>query len=302
MWDVVQFRNYYVPHISIAFLSIGLFLALAYKPLAPVRRKVYGAIFFFLALMSGLAGISNVFVCVGTVCFILCLRGALGGKAEGAPKVFLLFFVVQFVFNAFVIVTTEFSPRFFVLPLVFVVPVIPVLLQEATVSRIKRYLMALPLSVAFVTGAVLSFGSVLTSDSNKDKHAVAAFLQDHGYGFGYASFWNANVLSYLTDGKLEVAHFFRARRSEVGWDECVTNSVRPDRWISDRWLTPDRYYRDDAGDGRKVFFWVTQDEYNAVPDAAVFANGKLVYNDAFYRVYEHDDNNAFKKAFLPARN
>ncbi len=48
MWDIVQFGNYYVPHIAIAFLYVGLFLALTYKPLAPVRRRVYGIIFFFL--------------------------------------------------------------------------------------------------------------------------------------------------------------------------------------------------------------------------------------------------------------
>lgn len=408
MWDIVQFGNYYVPHIAIAFLYIGLFLALAYKSPSPVRRRVYGIIFFFLAFMSGLAGIryilyflfplaativglaaqrllreklpfsarsfflsdksvfyafsgliagglgyvgnnlvlsrifsfaeyntttftsigdvsladildallgtlgwrngvsvftpagiSNIFVCMGIVCLILCLRGILGNKEDGIPQVFLLFFVVMLIFNVFVIVTTDFTPRFFILPLVFVVPVIPVLLQAASVSIIPRYLMTLTLSMVFVAGAFLSFGTVLTTDFNKDKHAVAEFLQSNGYRFGYGSFWNANVFSYLSNGSLEVAHFFRARRSEVDWVEYVTNSIRPDRWISDRWLTPERYYQDDAGGGEKVFFLVTQDEYNAVPDAAVFANGQLVYNDEFYRVYEYANNDAFKQSFLP---
>ncbi len=411
MWDIVQFGNYYVPHIIIAFIYIGLFLSLAYKDSTVLRKRIYAVLFFFLAFMSGLAGIRyilyflfplaatvlglatqrlvtqqqpfsmktfflsdkpvfygfwgllagglgyisnslilsrifsfaeynttafnsigdvsladilngllgilgwrngvsvftpagiiNIFVCAGIVCLILCLLRILRTNTEGSTAVFLLFFTVAFIFNVFVIVTTEFAQRFFILPLVFLVPVIPVLLQEARVCAIKRYLMTLFLSVVFVAGAFLTFGSVLTSDSNKDKHAVAQFLQNQDYSFGYASFWNANVFSFLSDGELELANFFRERRSEVGWVEYVTTSIRPDRWISDRWLTPDRFYQDNAGGGEKVFFLVTQEEFNAVPDANVFANARQVYSDDFYRVFEYDDNNAFKQSFLAPQN
>lgn len=407
MWDIVQFGNYYIPHISIAFLYIGLFFSLSYKDLTILRKRIYGASYFFLAFMSGLAGIRyilyfifplaatvlglatqklirqqqqfsiktfflsnksvfygtagllagglgyisnslilsrifsfaqyntttftsigdvslaqilngllgilgwrnevsvftpagiiNIFVCVGIVCFIMCLRQTLSNKEEGITTVFLLFFVVTFIFNVFVIVTTEFASRFFILPLVFMVPVIPVLLQETNVCIIKRYLTILLLSVVFVAGAFLSFGTALSSDNNKDKHAVAQFLQSHDYSFGYATFWNANVFSFLSDGKLELAHFFRERRSEVDWVQYVTTSIKPDRWISDRWLTPNRFYQDHVGDGKKVFFLVTQKEFNAAPNANVFINGRQVYSDDFYRVFEYDDNNTFKQSFL----
>lgn len=54
MWDFVQFGNYYIPHIAIAFVVVGLFLALTYRYLPNRKRRVFWGLYTFLALTSGL--------------------------------------------------------------------------------------------------------------------------------------------------------------------------------------------------------------------------------------------------------
>ena len=35
---------------------------------------------------------------------------------------------------------------------------------------------------------------------------VVGFLQDNGYTFGYANFWDANVITEMTNGQIEMVN------------------------------------------------------------------------------------------------
>lgn len=48
------------------------------------------------------------------------------------------------------------------------------------------------------------YGSMLAANKNIGRQAVAAWLVENGYTEGYATFWNANVLTELSGGRLQM--------------------------------------------------------------------------------------------------
>ena len=71
----------------------------------------------------------------------------------------------------------------------------------------------------------------------------------------------------------------------------------PDTFEWDKWLTPARYYTENFGENQKVFFIVLNVEYDQTPEANIFLNGDLIYNDDKYRIYQYESNNDFIDSF-----
>ena len=49
--------------------------------------------------------------------------------------------------------------------------------------------------------------------------------------------------------------------------------------------------------GKKVFLIVQPKQIEATPNANIFKNGKLVFKNEFYEVFEYKDNETFKNSF-----
>lgn len=401
MWRIVQFGNYYIPHIAIAFIVIGLFFALVYRDLSLKKYKFFLGLFIFFSFTSGLAGIRyilyflfplaatiisiavadlykmggvfsfrgffvedkkcffsclalalggigyvannvvlsslfsfsqfnttsftsigavsfsevqnallgilgyknqvsvftpsgivNILLYVGVIFFILAVVQTLKGSFNSRQSVFLLFSVIMFGFNAFIFINTEYIARYFILPLAFIVPCAAVLMEDERISVVRRYMAAVSLSVALLSGAFVTYGTVLCSDHNASKYPVRDFLVSRGYEFGYGTFWNANVFTFLTDGRVRLGNLDKHLD-----EEGVTVITKEYGW--DNWLTPDRYYTYDYGD-KPIFLVLTQDEYGVAREDAVVQAGAEVYCDEFYRVFEYPSHEAFKAAFSPA--
>ncbi|WP_245523727.1 hypothetical protein [Treponema brennaborense] len=162
-------------------------------------------------------------------------------------------------------------------------------LYEKDISALKRYMLGVSLAAVLICSSFITYETVLCTDNNTDKHEVAAFLQEQSYTFGYATFWNANVFTFMTNGKVEIANLYR---KNDGGTDLIT-----DRFKCDKWLTPERYYEDTERNDEKVFLLVTNDEYDASSDLRIFQTGKRVYTDDFYQVFEYANNTVFKNGF-----
>ena len=397
MWGMVQFGNYYIPHIAMSFVYIGFFLSLAYSELSEKKRKTFCILFFALAFISGASGIRyilnfqlpiavaivscavyrlvnkkesfafsrffikdkpvfyavmNIFVsafgyivnssvlsklfyflkyndkkfnAIGDVnfsdvyravfeifgyhsdalvfgpaginnvmlyiafiffiaCFIVCIK-----KYESAHKrFFFIITAVMIVLNSFAIIHIEYGERYFIPSLVYCVPCFALFLESQTLSALKKYLVGLSLSVVLIAGAFITYIDILTSDGNSDKRAVCRFLDDN-YDFGYATFWNANIFTMMTDGRLEFGNLYPDTIDGVDYI--------PEKFQCHLWLTPKRFYRDDYKSDEPIFFLVTQKEYADSPKRTVFKNGRQVYSDDFYRVFEFENKKAFIDGF-----
>ena len=112
--------------------------------------------------------------------------------------------------------------------------------------------------------------SYLSADKNQGKRAVAAFLQENGYDFGFATYWNANIMTELTDGAVEIA-----------------NIGDPEYLEFFKWSSPMRYYEEGYHQG-ETFLLLTAEQRAEYAEAEALQVGEVVYQDGDYTVYVYE--------------
>lgn len=230
-------------------------------------------------------GVVNVLLFVFIVFFIICFIKAYKTETSEKNKDFLSFLLIMTVFNCFIFKNTDqFYNRFLILPFIFVLPCIILFIKNPAIKTLYKGIITFSFTIIVLTSTVLVYESFLNEKRNDDKIGITNFLKNNDYHYGYASFWNANVFTYLTDGKIEVANLDR--------DEADFYNFHIHKW-----LTPERYCTDDFGGNEKMILIVTKDEYTKSSDAKLFSNGKLVFRDDYYYIFEYKDNKTFKESF-----
>jgi hypothetical protein len=141
---------------------------------------------------------------------------------------------------------------------------------ETREYRFDRLMVTVALAVLLLLGTAKTTFSFITVDKNEGRREVAEYLTENGYDFGYATYWNANIITELTDAKVEVA-----------------NILDPESLSFFTWSTPEKYYEDGYSDG-KVFMLLTEEEAGQYADCASIQGGEKVFEDAGYIVYAYD--------------
>lgn len=189
---------------------------------------------------------------------------------KGQRGMLSLFFWAALGLNLFVFLfsTSTMVPRYFLTIYIFLLPILCFYLEKEPhfVDRftVKALLViCMTLAVGKVT---LSF---ITVDKNADRRAAAAYLVREGYDFGYATYWNANIVTELTDGKVEIANVGDAEHLEFF-----------------RWSSPKKYY--DQQHSGKVFLLLTRQEWVEAQEAETVKSGVVVYEDPHYVILSYD--------------
>ena len=107
-------------------------------------------------------------------------------------------------------------------------------------------------------------------DKNAEEKQVAKFLAEEEYEFGYATYWNANIMTELTNGYVEVA-----------------NVQDVDSMSMFYWSSPAMYYQEGYHQG-KTFLLLTTEELVKYEDSDVVRIGEKIYEDNGYVVYHYD--------------
>ena len=212
------------------------------------------------------------FVLIGIFCYCGVRTWKDCKKSYGQRFFVILFLAVAMAVNVFVFVftTSTMVPRYYITILIFVLPVLAIYFggEEPLLDRtVAGLLLALCLcmSTAKVT---LSF---LTVDKNADKREAAAYLEENGYDFGFATYWNANIVTELTDGKVEVG-----------------NILDPESLEYFKWSSPVKYYEEAYHQG-EVFLLLTAEEAQAYEEARALQNGEKVYEDGKYVIFVYEN-------------
>lgn len=187
-------------------------------------------------------------------------------------KIFVLrFFVVAFFLNTFVFIftTSTMTSRYYITVFMFVLPLI-CMYFELEKLPLDRILVALFVCGALGLASAKCVYSFMDKDKNAEEKKVAQFLQEHAYDFGYATYWNANILTELTDGYVEVANVGEVTDMSMFY-----------------WSSPKMYYEQDYHDGQ-TFLLLTTEEASEYKEAEVVRKGEKVYEDAGYVVYHYD--------------
>lgn len=205
------------------------------------------------------------------------LKDASQGKAEslGHKRFIQWFFAIAFVLNTFVFVftTSTIVSRYYITVFIFVLPLLCVYfeLEELPLDKILVFLFVCGCLGLSTMKCVYSF---VDKDKNVEEKKVVAFLEQKGYDFGYASYWNANILTELSDGAVEVANVRDFEDMSFFY-----------------WSSPMKYYQESYHTG-KVFLLLEAEEMVKFADTRAVMAGEIIYEDEAYTVLHFDDVNA----------
>lgn len=216
-----------------------------------------------LSLRGIITIISFVFVGIFVYCTVKAYK-----KCSGIRFFVVLFLTVAFAVNifAFVFTTSTMVPRYYITILIFALPVVAFYLEEEKMV-FDRSLVFLILAGCLFLSSAKTFYSYITVDKNADKREVAEFLAENEYDFGFATFNNANVITELTGGEVEMANI---------WDPMELDYFK--------WSSPVKYYEEGYHTG-ETFLLLTGGEAAAYAESEAVKQGEVIYRDGSYIVY-----------------
>jgi hypothetical protein len=116
-----------------------------------------------------------------------------------------LFLAAALLFSVLYLTTDATYNERYDLPIaVFALPAITLYLKRAPWRPRKKTFVCAALIVAVGFNAALSYHTLWQQDTTGELRAVSSLLTERGYREGYSSFWNANVMTELTDGAVDV--------------------------------------------------------------------------------------------------
>ena len=279
---------------GIGFLVNKLYLAKAYSfdttsevtfvPLSEVSDRFINSIKLMIEFMGYREiqvvtplGLVNAVKClfllffVGIVLYLWKNRMALLDKRE---RFFLYFFVFLFLINWYMLIFTDvlMQYRYWLPVYVTGVLLIGIFLQK---SQMKTLLLK-PVMALFLAVVVLSslYGELWQDTKYNDcekRYGYLKYLEENDYDFGYATFWNASVTEYLTNGQIHVG--------SIGGDDW---GARPYEWLS-----PKAYYRAGFHEGKTFLLLARTEEAGMLKgDFTIMEDAKCVYQDEYYAIYE----------------
>lgn len=96
-----------------------------------------------------------------------------------------------------------YESRYYILVLAFMWPVVFMALESMPWEMIKPVMITgIVISMLILTAG--TYRTMLEKDETAQDREVTAFLEEQGYGYGFATFWHANVMNQLSEGEITV--------------------------------------------------------------------------------------------------
>ncbi len=199
-------------------------------------------------------------------CSVKAWRGSCGQRHYT-----VLFLLVSLGLNLFVFVftTSTMVPRYYITIFVFALPALCFYFEKEE-FYFDKMIVGFLLSACLLLATGKTVLSYLTVDKNESRRPVAEFLQENDYHFGYATYWNANIITELTDGAVELANVGDGRYLDYF-----------------KWSSPMKYYENGYHKG-EVFLLLAAEEAGECADAETVRQGRVVYQDDAYVVYVYE--------------
>lgn len=211
---------------------------------------------------------------------------------QPAWKMILTFFTVTMGLNFITFMVTQRMLSLYHIPVaIYLFPIIAILLEklDLSFSKLRKGIVLISIMTLLLNTRVVYDYLMTQSEDSKlfyfglqhnSIHDVrnitpaAQFLQDNNYRFGYATFWNTNIVTELTDGQVEVVCV-----------ESLNETLQ-----ANNWLTVLDYQHEDYYQG-KTFILLTRDQAGFCISEKYdwFVELKLVFEDKDYMIYESDD-------------
>ncbi len=225
-----------------------------------------------ISLRGIITMIAFVLIAAGVYCTVKVYR-----RSTGNRFFVTLFLIVTFLLNSFVFVftTSTLVPRYYITVMVFLLPVFALFFEEEKLV-FDKWAVGLLIAFCFLASTGKTVLSFMTTDKNADKHAVTDFLVAEGYDFGFATYWNGNIITELSNGAVEIAN--------IGDAEYLDYF---------KWSSPKRYYEEGYREG-EVFLLLTAEEASCFAETQAVQNGEKIYEDGNYVVLLYDNTDSLR--------
>lgn len=273
--------------------------AISLLPASELKNVAYSFFHHFgfrqgnpLLSLMGILSAAGIFA--GCYCVYLSVRRFLahGNDQDIRKSLFRIFFLsVSFITLVLFAVTKDSTDYQYALYLIFILPW-AVLLLAAELEELPRetHILRAEKLLPFLTVAILlanSLVNVLFFQGNEKfdqvyeglhyrnmdvKNSIsdaAAFVADNGYDLGFATFWNGNIVTEITDGRVRMVNI------------CLVPAA--DCTIYDNWLNFFSYREQPA---EKPFMLMAAAEFEVFSRTEAYKNCSLVYQDEHYYVFD----------------
>lgn len=218
-------------------------------------------------------GICNLLVVVFTVFLIwLTYRMIKNNKRfEIRQRVILIYFACAVIFNDFIYIFSDLCGDRYMLPYILCfLLVLCIYLEREDIHISVRKLVYVLVMGLFLANSVCKYVEAIQDEQNTGRQEAVEFLMEKGYDFGYATYWNANIITELTEGQIDMRN--------VNDTSFATMHCNP--WL----IRKDYTYR---FSDHTVFILITDEEYMANSDLEMFNDCYKVYDNKGYRIYEY---------------
>ena len=154
--------------------------------------------------------------------------------------------------------------------ILFFIVVLCIYVQREDIHISVRRLVYVAVMALFIVNSACKYIEAISDEKDTSRNEAVEFLMENDYDFGYATYWNGNVLTELTNGKIEVRNV-----NIQNWD-----TLHCDLWL----MKKDMEHRTSD---HKVFILLTQDQYEDNKKLSMFADKYKVYDNKGYEIFEY---------------
>ncbi len=189
---------------------------------------------------------------------------------------FSLFVLFNYIIFILLYVCTDmfYENRYYLPLIIFFVPLITLFFEEVDfqIFNIKKTVLYCVFILMVMAQGFAYAYSYNKFDSNIEKREILKVLEDGDYTNGYASFWNGNVYTELSNGEIEVWVFQDIVLKETdNFDDLY-------RWLQVKEHTSTK-------PSGKVFVLLSSDEYKATPLKKYLKEENVIYNSTSYIMF-----------------
>ncbi|MDR0539668.1 MAG: hypothetical protein LBG74_04095 [Spirochaetaceae bacterium] len=199
-------------------------------------------------------------------------------NASAQKQYTALFFICAAAFNMFVyqIIDGEVTARYFIPFLILYASITGFLLEQTGQSRLYRTALAASVFLFIFGQSFLNFQTLEKRDINSGRTGYISYLAKNNLTYGFATFWNANVTTELSNGAIELA------------------GLEPDGLMADKnmfkiqgWLNKVKLYEPSYFAGES-FLFLTKDEWElARKTGRPFTQKQPDYNDGAFVILRY---------------
>ena len=211
-------------------------------------------------------GICNTLACIMSLLFLAVFPLLLVKRSEmDETQEFIYWFATAtFLLNTFVMVlgqNDEYADRYIAIGMVPSIMLIDLSYRLYIKGHARAKLTGAAIIGVFMLLGLKGYSDLIHVSGNGLREGYISYLTENGYDYGYATFWNANITTEMTDGRIDMTSL-----------DPNADDLQIFKWLTDKTLLEkehDKYFllldRDEAGKYRETDP-VYEDEYYSVYD------------------------------------